>query len=242
MAAKKLDDKLLTEFIDTFYGYGEYSAIYWFVGIEEHGGKSRDDVEKRLAAWKKRGKQRVESDIAAYHREIGKGNLFEEKPKYQPTWHKLIRLYFEVNDFSPDKSALQDYQRKELARDGCICWLELLSLPSPSTKEWQYYKYSSLTYLRKRKLYEKEVLPTRIEHLQKKIKKHKPKMVLFYGTMRKESWAKIAKAKFKKDKIRDLEWAKIEETLFLIIKHPSTVGITNEYFQSVAKFIAERTR
>lgn len=32
-----------------FYGYGNYQADYWFVGMEEGGGDTFDKVSKRLA-------------------------------------------------------------------------------------------------------------------------------------------------------------------------------------------------
>ncbi len=32
-----LDDHLLQDFIDGFYGYGNYNAPYWFVGMEGGG-------------------------------------------------------------------------------------------------------------------------------------------------------------------------------------------------------------
>ncbi len=32
-----LDDTLVTSFMSGFYGYGSYSADYWFVGMEEGG-------------------------------------------------------------------------------------------------------------------------------------------------------------------------------------------------------------
>ncbi len=36
----KLDELLLEEFIHTFFGYGDYQAEYWFVGMGESGGNS----------------------------------------------------------------------------------------------------------------------------------------------------------------------------------------------------------
>jgi hypothetical protein len=36
------DDRLLERFIFRFYGYGNYDAKYWFVGMEEGIRKSKD--------------------------------------------------------------------------------------------------------------------------------------------------------------------------------------------------------
>ncbi len=48
MAADKQDDGLLWEYMSTFYGYGDYGAGYWFVDMEEGGGNSAAEVERRL--------------------------------------------------------------------------------------------------------------------------------------------------------------------------------------------------
>lgn len=39
----RLDDTLLEEFVQGFYGYDNLSAPCWFVGMEEGGGNSAED-------------------------------------------------------------------------------------------------------------------------------------------------------------------------------------------------------
>lgn len=53
----QLDDQLVDQFIHTFYGSGTYSASFWFVGMEEGGGISLEEVTKRLAIWQELGER-----------------------------------------------------------------------------------------------------------------------------------------------------------------------------------------
>lgn len=51
-----LPGSLLTEYTDRFFGFGTWSTRVWFIGIEEAGGWSEEDVRKRLV---KRGESVV---------------------------------------------------------------------------------------------------------------------------------------------------------------------------------------
>ena len=70
------DDQLLQDFMNGFYGYGNYSGGYWFVGMEEGGGNSFENIDKRLKDWDRRDRCEIE-DIADYHAEIGAGQYFD---------------------------------------------------------------------------------------------------------------------------------------------------------------------
>src|SRR5713226_7016665 len=85
------DDQLLTAFINHFYGYGNYDAKYWFVGMEEGGGNDFTEIVKRINAWDSRGRKELE-DVAEYHKAIGITRLFDERPRLQTTWNKMIRI------------------------------------------------------------------------------------------------------------------------------------------------------
>jgi hypothetical protein len=52
-----IDDILLEEFINNFYGYGNYHGKYWFIGMEEGGGNSIEEINRRLASWNTRGRR-----------------------------------------------------------------------------------------------------------------------------------------------------------------------------------------
>src|SRR5689334_2433538 len=85
----KLDDALLSEYAEGFFGYGTYAAPYWFIGIEEGGATEIADVEGRLSIW---NTTRSEVwDIVPHHEAIGGSYWFSGRPPLQRTWNKLIR-------------------------------------------------------------------------------------------------------------------------------------------------------
>src|ERR1700737_464546 len=88
---KHFDDDLLADFAETFYGYGDYNVPYWFVGMEEGGGESFENVEARLSIWNERGRQELE-DVAEFYRAIGAEKFFQKDAPLHPTWSKLIRI------------------------------------------------------------------------------------------------------------------------------------------------------
>ena len=78
------NDQLLNEFVENFYGYGDYNGQFWFIGMEEGGGNSFSEIDNRLNAWTLRGKHELE-DLAQYHAEIGLTDWFNDNPKLQST-------------------------------------------------------------------------------------------------------------------------------------------------------------
>jgi len=56
----QLDDRLLEEYINTFYGYGNYQGDWWLIGPEEGGGASEDDLTDRVGVWAQRGRREIE--------------------------------------------------------------------------------------------------------------------------------------------------------------------------------------
>lgn len=92
------------------------------------------------------------------------------------------------------------------------------------------------SYLTNRKTYVQWCLPSRIKHLQDKITQYKPKAVVFYGLGYKEHWQKIAGIDLFQgsDKIYT---GYNGTTFFVMTKHPSAHGVTNEYFYQVGRLI-----
>lgn len=232
------DDQLLDEFAHTFYGYGSYQAQYWFVGMEEGGGNSYAEINTRLNIWAKRGKQELE-DVALYHTDIGITHLFNEKPKLQPTWNKLIRIVLSGNGQEPTTEQVRDYQRTLLGRPhGNTCLVELLPLPSPSTGHWLYGQHSAMTYLKSRSTYKKALLESRIAHLKQRITEYKPKYVVFYSVNYQKYWQRIAGVELVS--VADgISLAYKEPSLFVLTKHPaSQPTLSNAYFHQVGQLIS----
>ena len=44
-----MNDHLLTQYMSHFAGYGNLDGDYWMIGMEEGGGDTIEDVERRVA-------------------------------------------------------------------------------------------------------------------------------------------------------------------------------------------------
>ena len=162
-----LNDQILAAFMESFYGYGNYQARFWFIGMEEGGGETIADISKRLKAWDERGRNELE-DVAGFHKDIGINHLFNKHPELQPTWKQLIRIVLTATEQGNDTESIRTYQEKLLGRtDGDTCMLELFPLPSPNTSTWLYGDNSSISYLTDRKTYRKRLANLRIADLKK---------------------------------------------------------------------------
>ncbi len=237
MNPEMMNDPLLNHFIHTFYGYGNYSADYWFIGMEEGGGQSLDEINRRISFWQARGQRELE-DVRAYHEELGLAQFFREPVKLQRTWAQLCRIVLASKGEPQDIHAIKTYQKDKLGRlEGATCLMELLPLPSPGTDRWYYGDWSKLAFLSSRSLYRDEVLPMRIKNLKERIEKWQPKFVVFYGTGYWDHWVEITETSFLRIEPHGFGLAKKDTTCFLIIQHPAAKGVSNEYFQSAGKLL-----
>jgi hypothetical protein len=173
---------LLEEFIHTFYGYGNYAGRFWFIGMEEGGGGSYEEIQRCLTLWAVRGGRELE-DAAEYHVQLGMAEYFQPPGKRQATWSGLIRLLLNIQRMPAVASNVREYQIDQLGRSsGETCLVELLPLHSPSIGNWLYGRTSTIPYLKSRTVYTRGVAPKRVEHLRRRIKAHQPPVVIFYGT------------------------------------------------------------
>lgn len=251
-----LNTRLLEAFIDRFYGYGNYDAKYWFVGMEEAIGKSnlqeiKKKIKKRLKVWKKRGRKELE-DVQGFHlalkpedKHFKKRN--NHKVALQPTWKNLIRVLYAVEGKKPNHDGMREYQASRLGRKkGDSCLVELLPLPLPARNKghFPYNKLSRISWLENRGVYEKYVRPNRINHLKRKIEKHKPKAVVLYGKDNWEHYQEIAGVEFRSKEIDGIEvkYGKSKHTFFVLTLHPTAPGVTNDYFYKVGRLISRNVK
>lgn len=241
-ATPMLDSDLLTAYMKGFFGYGNYTAPYWFIGMEEGGGGDFDNVQRRLLAWERFGRKET-LDIAAFHREIGMPGLFNPPLKLQHTWSRLIRVLLSAKDPAGCAGAKEDLltlQATFLARDtkdNETCLLELMPLPSQSMKTWKFDKWSSVECLKTRKEYERRCRPKRMEALRRRIKEHKPKVVVFYSLGLRNFWGEVAGIGNPIIPPNGIMLTPTADTLFVIIKHPAARA-SNAYFNEAGRQIA----
>lgn len=231
------DDSLLLDFMHTFYGYGNYSGAYWFIGMEEGGGDSVAEVTNRLRVWSQRGRRELE-DVVAYHLDLGITHPFGENPKLQPTWAKLIRVLLSMGGCTPTKEEVRSYQQRLWARsDGNVCLLELLPLPSPSTRHWLYGQYSKLSSLSSREQYRQIWSNIRIRALQQRIAIHQPKAVVFYSFGYLPFWIEVVGAELQPVLSGGMYFHHSPSTVYAVLKHPAATGVTSVYFHEAGHFI-----
>lgn len=231
-----INDEFLHHFITTFYGSGNYSGKYWFVGMEEGGGNSFDQVSSRFNAWKDLGSPEL-VDMYDFHVLINYPEYFADPVKLQRTWMQQARIILSSKGLSSLTPTVKAYQRDILGRKTSeTCLLELLPLPSPSTTVWNYDRWSNLPFLKNRSNYRDYCIPWRCEHIKSRINTYQPKLVVFLGLSYSQYWEAIAAPNIFEN-MGDFKAAKSQTALFIIAKHPSTKGITNSYFESIGSYI-----
>jgi hypothetical protein len=222
------DRSLINEFIRNFYGFGNLQAGFWFIGMEEGGGNSEGEFNKRIQAWQTLGKKSL-VDVVKYHEIIGINRFFVEPVKLQSTWNKLIRIYLSANDLPCETEDVRLFQKNHLGRTGQdTALLELLPLASPSTNEWFYDKWADHPLLRTREKYRLGLTPIRINTLRGLIEESTPPIVVFYGQTNEEYWSKVIQLQLKDEGMLDFKYTRSKNTLFISIKHPVYKGLTNE--------------
>jgi hypothetical protein len=232
-----LDSQLLSAFMQTFVGYGNFGAPYWYVGMEEGGESTDASLNKRLSVWREWGNSSLE-DLREYHLRIGVGQFFGSLPRLQTTWKQLIRITLAAQDRSRDAEATREYQARRLGRhDGETALLELYPLPAASLSDWPYGALSDLPTLRDRKTYHNDLAPIRIQLIQKLIDEHQPRFVVMYGTSYRELWERLYGGSFEQHGNRGISHGKRGRTEMILIKHPAAKGVTNEYFDSVGHYL-----
>lgn len=236
-----IDPKTLEDFILKFWGYGTFEAPIWLIGMEEACGKK--DLPKRISAWQRRGERPLE-DAADYHAEIGHPEYFQNGAKLQRTWSKLIKTYLAAYKVETTIGNTRKFQIESLGRSdqsvNRTCLIELMPLPSPSTKKWLIKDYTALTYLQRRKDYFNQVAPKRVLGLRKLISEFNPKAVIFYGSGYRPQWEKISGQLSKHPQHHQMLHGSVDGTLFMAMPHPVSHGVTNADYIAVGQMLSDR--
>ena len=240
--SERLDRPLLGEYADHFFGYGTLSAKYWFIGIEEGGGKTYEEVAARLRVWHERGELELE-DAGEFSAAVNLRSWIGPKPKLQRTWSRYIRFICGAEGSRPNNEWIRQYQLESLGRSGGdSCLMNLLPFPSRSLKHWNYAASSGLAHLESRKAAMSYYAPRRARHIRCRILENHPRVVLFAGmdTRYKAWWQTIAGVQFETRSVagRPFDFGREGSTLFVVIQHPAARNTSNEYSQSVGEYVA----
>lgn len=255
-----LDSTLLNDFMNGYFGHGELSADYWFIGMESGGGRSEREVAERLRSWDNLGRQPVVDNLKfheAVHNERGEplNYLFEGRVKIQRTWAGLIRILLAAQGQTDlSASAVRAVQSSSWGREGSDnCLLELLPLPSPGVSKWFYDQWSDLPVLQSREKYRDYFWDSRTQKLRELIQENKPRCVIFYSVSADYllRWSQIAGVDFNELELEEVckgnqgqsfkaRFYENKNTLYAAIYHPVYTGLTKEYFAKVGGIIRQR--
>ena len=225
-----IDTDDIRAFMGGFYGYGRYETNYWFVGLEEGGARTINDLSKRVDVWRRLGSHEV-ADLYEFHEELGPNPWFGAKPRRQSTWARLIQIVLTAEGRSATNDDILQYQTTRLGRsDGETLLTELMPLPAKNLSTW-YAHGLNIPELRSRTEYTARVRPRRIAHLKKRIAEHQPRVVVFYGARR--WWPDFLGIPFLSG--RSCDHAFLGQTLLLTMKPPTAYGARREDFDEVAR-------
>ncbi len=152
-----LDPIALESFMQSFVGYGNLASNVWFIGMEEGGGVTENEVCARLGTWGNRGQLQIE-DVREFHLagqqiqnsqqiaiplEVALTNRLDEcfvpAAPLQFTWERIIRFVRANRHLNFDPEEMRQYQIHHLARpESNLAILELFPLPSPGSRKWNY--------------------------------------------------------------------------------------------------------
>ncbi len=230
---------LIIDRIKNFWGYGNLDSDVWLVGMEEGYGEKNESLEHRFKATSGAQVFDVYEDL-----KIDPGHVFwfEEGAPTQSTYRKLIYIYLYLqNREEPHLEDIRKFQIKELGRKKSNhALLELMPLPSRSIqpKDWLYTD-AFVEGLSSRKEYLKTYKPERVKALGALIKKHKPKIVLFYSFTYLKEWGEVIGVELQQVIPKRLYTAKDNDTMYIVVPHSTSRGVSNAEWKNIAEKIIE---
>jgi hypothetical protein len=215
--------RLADEMAANFYGFGDWTAPYWFIGLEPGKAPGEEaDNGHIVRAWANGLKKGELVDCLEYYRAIGVDAWHKERAKLQPTWRPLMLFLMTALDREADKDALRDYQRTRWGQigDGETCVIELSGIPA-----------KSLAVETDRRRY----LQQRMEAIREKIGSHKPRVVLMYGLAAQSEWERVAGNALRPDEVLDAG-----STLFVMTPSPTAYRRKNADWENLGVQVRER--
>ncbi len=155
------------ESVLSFEGYGNKSAPYWFLGMEEGGG-SIEQLKARAGVFKPVEELNKALPILGY-----------DITKYHSTLRVMSMLMLAMNVASGWREfpKAQEYQETKLGRHDAETFLtDLMPLPCKNLKDWPYPDLfpTKADYIEK-------IRPTRVALLNERLSEVEPRIVFCYG-------------------------------------------------------------
>src|SRR4051794_35645990 len=103
----------LEAYATEFFGFGRWDAPVWFVGIEEAGNPSPEQLQHRVSIWTQRHQPTL-ADAPEFYPATGHNEWHGDKAVLQKTWKQLIRMLLLAQGKLDTLDGLLSYQRTQL--------------------------------------------------------------------------------------------------------------------------------
>lgn len=223
---------LLKRRLKKFWGYGSLDSPVWLIGMEEGLGpiSDVDELEKRFRATDGKVTVDIRLDMESVPDHI-KWFKCEPTCPIQSTLKYPIALHLYLkNGLKPTQQdirkvqgcCLADVAKKETAT------IDLLPLPSRNTSEatWLYKNYD-VPGLISRREYLVMYKPKRVLELKELIKKHEPKLIIFYSIVYKADWIEVI-GEEPQEITPQMSFVKKEATSYCILPQGAAFGMSYE--------------
>ncbi len=194
-----IEEKALKDWVDNFYGYGSWNNRFWFIGYEEGGGDSPEEVADKINYFQKVHFKTDGTlcDIrelykhVAFRPDVSKANSFNNLYEYRfgsnaiqhGVWKNLVAF---VHGYRQEQLPdLLAYQQRTFTSPSAHseALIPLYPLPSPHNHAW-YYSWLDLPqlgFLKSRTLYQQYMYQRRMHCILSNISTYRPEAVLLYG-------------------------------------------------------------
>lgn len=257
---KKLIEERISKECE-FLGYGILKNSIWFIGMEEgfddsgKQGNWKENLKKRFEATNKKEVVDIYNDmegVTDHTKWFENPEKLKKKPSLQTTYKELVRILLiikgDADEKIIDRDIIRKFQKDDLGKTDKKelpehCLLELMPLPSPSTRKW-IYKEFAISSLENRQDYEEKFTSLRASLYNKKFEEYNPKVVIFYGTSLLKYWQNIVgEDNLIEINNKDIKKSKIyasRDGKYIVIPHPNSRGIETKERISIGKAIKEK--
>lgn len=197
----------MKEYMEHYYGWGDYNARYWFFGMEP-GGAGLHLLF--LAIWQHLGKTALHD--FALHCKLqadlpGVPDFCSPTAPLQDTFGPLMwfLLGYQLGRDLSNEEVLA-YQREKWGRHrGDTALLELSALPSGGANTKTIPNWARQLFLSER-----------LAHLKQKLRVHKPELAVFYSKTYLKAWREITGVQ-----LEPYQPERVGPTLCLVTDHPT---------------------
>lgn len=244
-------EKKLIEYSEQFKTQGNRDGKYWFLGIEEGGGSSVDEVDAMLAKWERNDKS-DDTALRDTQKKSKPSKWFDANRRggapIQKTWGAQIRVLLSMQGLPSSTEDVRQYQMDHFGlADGDTCLMELLPLPNPGLQDWIYNDLSDDPRFESRQALADLAMTDRLERLVKLVEMHRPTCIVGFcysfrhklepyldnvSTVKAQAGSRPGRAKI----------GNIGETVVAITYHPATpMTAPNAWYAELGQHIAKRS-